>query len=171
MAAWRSGSLSRSLLATARSSSVRSSPPLPRLRRTSFAAPPPPRRRLPFLHPRSVLPSKFHLKEKSFLSRVFGGAGMHAVAPSASQRRCFGPPHVAPLSGVPRLLRALTGYLLPHLSGSLVGMEKMGNAKVAVGMQGRLVSRLPAVYLSSNRVDAAVMLLRVGTTTIGIVTL
>ncbi|RWR96386.1 Six-hairpin glycosidase-like protein [Cinnamomum micranthum f. kanehirae] len=53
MAAWRSGSLSRSLLATARSSSLRSSPPLPRLRPTSFAAPPPTRRRLSFLHPRS----------------------------------------------------------------------------------------------------------------------
>lgn len=54
MAAWRSGSLSRSLLATARSSSLRSSSPLPRVRPPTIAAPRPPRRRLS-LHPRSVV--------------------------------------------------------------------------------------------------------------------
>ncbi|XXG90120.1 hypothetical protein AAC387_Pa12g1959 [Persea americana] len=70
---------------------------------------------------------------------------------------------------LPRPASRRTSRWSPALAASShrVGMEKMGNAKVAVGMQGRLVSRLPAVYLSSNRVGAAVMLLRAGTTTIG----
>ncbi|XP_058080598.1 protein NONRESPONDING TO OXYLIPINS 2, mitochondrial-like isoform X1 [Magnolia sinica] len=51
--AWRSGSLSRTLLSTARSSSFRSAPPLPRLRPSPpLAAPRPPRSRLTFAHPR-----------------------------------------------------------------------------------------------------------------------
>ncbi|XP_018827813.1 uncharacterized protein LOC108996390 isoform X1 [Juglans regia] len=37
--AWRSGSLSRSLISTARTSSLRSSPPLPRVRTPPLAAP------------------------------------------------------------------------------------------------------------------------------------
>ncbi|KAG5526374.1 hypothetical protein RHGRI_032603 [Rhododendron griersonianum] len=49
--AWR-GSLSRSVMATARSSTIRSSPPLPRLRPPPLAAPRLQSRRLSFANPR-----------------------------------------------------------------------------------------------------------------------
>ncbi|XP_057963923.1 protein NONRESPONDING TO OXYLIPINS 2, mitochondrial isoform X2 [Malania oleifera] len=44
--AWRSGSLSRSLISTARASSLRSPPPLPRIRPPLVSAPPLRSRRL-----------------------------------------------------------------------------------------------------------------------------
>ncbi|KAI8532708.1 hypothetical protein RHMOL_Rhmol11G0234500 [Rhododendron molle] len=51
--AWR-GSLSRSVMATARSSTIRSSPPLPRLRPPPLAAPRLQSRRLSFANPRNL---------------------------------------------------------------------------------------------------------------------
>ncbi|CAL5329349.1 unnamed protein product [Camellia sinensis] len=51
--AWR-GSLSRSVIATARSSTLRSSPPLPRLRPPPLSAPRLQPRRLSFTNPRNL---------------------------------------------------------------------------------------------------------------------
>ncbi|RZC59768.1 hypothetical protein C5167_007076 [Papaver somniferum] len=53
--AWRSaGSLSRSLLSTARASSVRSSPALPRLRPSQLPTSPPRTSRFSFANPRTL---------------------------------------------------------------------------------------------------------------------
>ncbi|CAM8974212.1 unnamed protein product [Rhodiola kirilowii] len=52
--AWRSGSLSRSLMSAARNSSLRSAPPLPRVRPPPVSAPRLTSRRLSFLTPRNV---------------------------------------------------------------------------------------------------------------------
>ncbi|XP_059652954.1 uncharacterized protein LOC132300043 isoform X2 [Cornus florida] len=51
--AWR-GSLSRSFISTARASTIRSSPPLPRLRPPPLAAPRLQPRRLSFANPRNL---------------------------------------------------------------------------------------------------------------------
>ncbi|KAF8377603.1 hypothetical protein HHK36_030985 [Tetracentron sinense] len=75
--AWRCGSrsISRSLLSTARASSIRSSPPLPRLRPPPLAAP----RRLSFTNPRYL---NRLLDEHS--STICGGSDGWEVFPMGS---------------------------------------------------------------------------------------
>ncbi|RXH87418.1 hypothetical protein DVH24_034318 [Malus domestica] len=105
--AWRSaGSLSRSLVSTARVSSLRLAPPLRRLRPPSLSTP----RRL-FASPRFPF---------QFLVFEHGRAGMHTIASANAQRDGCNLPHISPGCQCAGVLRVVTRYLLPHLSGSLV---------------------------------------------------
>ncbi|GFY89542.1 hypothetical protein Acr_06g0014820 [Actinidia rufa] len=116
--AWR-GSLSRSVIATAWAS-IRTSPPLPRLRPPPLAAPRLQSRRLSFTNPR-----------------------LRAITFAAVQRNT---PHIALGRQRSSLLRVVSRYLLPYLSGSLV-VSLIGDAlsllisvnekKLGLGLIGR----------------------------------
>ncbi|KAF4364359.1 hypothetical protein F8388_006936 [Cannabis sativa] len=102
--AWRSaGSLSRSLISSARVSAQRSAPSLPRLRPPNVAAPP---RRLSFSSPRF------------YSANALGRIGMHAVS-SADRCGCnlFNFSFGCQRAG---FLRAVSWYLPSFLSRSLI---------------------------------------------------
>ncbi|KAF4382374.1 hypothetical protein G4B88_011326 [Cannabis sativa] len=112
--AWRSaGSLSRSLISSARVSAQRSAPSLPRLRPPNVAAPP---RRLSFSSP--SIHYGFLLFGVLLLSLALGRIGMHAVS-SADRCGCnlFNFSFGCQRAG---FLRAVSWYLPSFLSRSLI---------------------------------------------------
>ncbi|RDX58929.1 hypothetical protein CR513_61949, partial [Mucuna pruriens] len=109
--AWRSGSLSRSLISTARSSLRPAAPsPLPRLRPPPLAAP-------------RIQSRRFSMPASR---QELGAIGLHRITFTSAQYDGYDVTHCCQCA---RLLRAVPWYLPSFLSRSLGGMERMGDAQ------------------------------------------